>query len=101
MSGPKTGYIRYTLKHGNFFVGIASAAIAMMALALTVDAGIVDRHYREISIRPFLNFTSRSGDFSYEIKNSGLGPAVINALTFTSNGACKTYDENNSADWEK
>jgi hypothetical protein len=56
---------------------IASVAIALMALCLTLYNAKLDRDYKELSIRPFLHLKAETSDFHVGIINMGVGPAEI------------------------
>ena len=56
---------------------IASAAIALMALFLTIYNAKLDRDYKELSIRPFLHRHVETSDLHVGIINMGVGPAEI------------------------
>jgi len=56
---------------------IASVAIALMALFLTIYNAKLDRDYKELSIRPFLHLDVETSDFHVAIRNMGVGPAEI------------------------
>lgn len=67
----------YFLKHGSLFTSVASVAIAVMALFLTIYNARLDRQYKELSIRPFLHLDVETSDFHVGFLNTGLGPAEI------------------------
>jgi hypothetical protein len=67
----------YFLEHGSLFTSLASLAIALMALFLTIYNARLDRYYKELSIRPYLHLDVETFDFHVGFLNTGLGPAEI------------------------
>ncbi|SEN59395.1 hypothetical protein [Bradyrhizobium sp. OK095] len=67
----------HSIKYGSLLTSLASVAIAVMALFLTIHNARLDRQYKELSIRPFLHLDVETSDFHVGILNSGLGPAEI------------------------
>lgn len=65
------------LKYGSVFTSIASVAIALMALFLTIHNATLDRQYKELGIRPALHLDIETSDFHVGFLNTGLGPAQI------------------------
>lgn len=65
------------LKYGPLFTSVASVAIALMALFLTIYNASLDRKYKELSIRPALHLHVETSDFHVGILNAGIGPAEI------------------------
>jgi hypothetical protein len=65
------------LKHGPLFTSVASVAIALMALFLTIYNASLDRQYKELGIKPFLHLHVETSDFHVGFLNTGLGPAEI------------------------
>jgi hypothetical protein len=93
-------YVGFLLKHGNFFVSISAAAIALMSPWLTIDAGKIDREYREILIRPNVAKSVSGTDYTIRVKNGGLGPAVIKQIATKFGDECIEFNDNNTREWE-
>jgi len=92
-------FVAFTLKHGNFFVAISSAAIALMSLWLTIDAGLTDREYKELSIRPAVEHKINLSSFSWQIENAGLGPARIKRIITETSLGCFDTSKHTSQEW--
>jgi hypothetical protein len=75
----------HLLKHGSLYTSVASVAIALMALLLTVYSAWLDRQYKELSIRPFLHLHVETSDFHVGFLNAGLGPAEIKLVAMKFN----------------
>lgn len=64
-----------------FIIAVASAAIALTALAVAIWQGILMRRHNRLSLRPHLTFRQMMSEanpqFSLELLNNGLGPAII------------------------
>jgi len=65
-------------------VSISSVAISLASLWYAVSAQNYDREYRELLIRPRLDFDLSVNNIEIGIKNRGLGPAIINRYIFDS-----------------
>jgi len=57
-------------------ISCCSLLVAMASFVLTWIIQNRDAYYKELSITPHLAF-SIGGDFTYKVRNTGLGPAVI------------------------
>jgi len=90
----QTSFIKFTLKYGSFLVAIVSAAIALMALGLTIDSAMTDREYKELMIRPWIGWLIGFGKFSSQLENKGLGPAVIKRWVWNGSGECFDTSKN-------
>jgi hypothetical protein len=65
------------LRHSSLIISVASVAIALMALFFTIYNARLDRHYKELGIKPFLHLHVETSDFHVGFLNAGLGPAEI------------------------
>lgn len=64
-----------------FIIAVASIAIALSALAVAIWQGILMRRHNRLSLRPHLSFRQMMSEtnpqFSLELLNNGIGPAII------------------------
>ena len=64
-----------------FIIALASIAIALSALAVAIWQGILMRRHNRLSLRPHLTFRQMMSEanpqFSLELLNNGIGPAII------------------------
>ena len=64
-----------------FIIATASIAIALSALAVAIWQGILMRRHNRLSLRPHLMFRQMMSEanpqFSLELLNNGIGPAII------------------------
>jgi hypothetical protein len=72
-------------------VSIASLGVATRAVMLAETIQERDREYKELGMRPKLSFGT-SSIFTWRIKNSGLGPAVIKRWAMRFDDKCITTD---------
>lgn len=64
-----------------FIIALASIAIALSALVVTIWQGILMRRHNRLSLRPHLAFKQTMSEanpqFVLELLNNGVGPAII------------------------
>jgi hypothetical protein len=58
-----------------------------------MDAQKVDRDYKELSIRPRLQWSTHSTDLSVNLDNVGLGPALIKGFSMRVGGKCTRFEK--------
>ncbi len=74
-------------------IALCSMVIAGCSLGLTYISQERDLTYREASIQPILGFFADVDTFSFVLQNEGMGPAVINRITFGLDGKCYDSDD--------
>jgi hypothetical protein len=86
---------RFFSKYGSLAVSVLSLAVAVGSLAFTVNAQKVDRDYKELSIRPRLQWSTNGVDLSVNLDNVGLGPAMIKSFGMRVDGKCTALARGN------
>lgn len=68
----------------NTSIALASAAVALCALGVTIWQGKQNYKHNKLSVRPFLRtfeysdtLNSKTGRLTFELMNCGIGPAII------------------------
>jgi hypothetical protein len=79
---------RWAKEHGSLVVSASSLFIASLSLYFTIQAQKTDINYKELSIRPKLQWRSSATDFSINLDNVGLGPATIETFGMRVEGKC-------------
>jgi hypothetical protein len=74
-------------------IPVASLVVSFCALGYTIYAQWSDENYKELMIRPFLEVGGNK-NYSIEIGNFGLGPAVVKRITYISGDMCIDTDGN-------
>jgi len=81
----------------------AALVVAICALFLTVYQAHLSRRHNRISVSPSLtSFASRKsdeghGELRLELRNNGLGPALIDSFRFVLDDVDLTFDDSNEA----
>jgi hypothetical protein len=81
-------------KHLNSILSIISLCIASLSLYLSVTTQIDDRSYKELMLRPNVQLSvGERGDFSVDLINRGLGPALVMKSIYYLNGECLSFSD--------
>jgi hypothetical protein len=72
------------IKTGSLITSVCSLSIAAASLYYTLSAQSFDRDQRELLIRPKLSFLMYPDDLKINVRNVGLGPAIITRFAFNS-----------------
>lgn len=84
------------------FIALSSAIVALCALGTAIWQGYVTRQHNVLSVRPHLEIVVTSNDtrgISIDVKNGGLGPAIILCIDVTVRG--KTHRIKSSSDYQE
>jgi hypothetical protein len=75
--------------------------IAALSLYFTISAQRTDLQYKEVSIQPRVTLNGSNEDFSFNLRNVGLGPGVVSKITIKSGGKCISSDGKTFAEWNE
>jgi hypothetical protein len=73
----------------NTDISFIAAAIAFAAMAFTGWQAWISRKHNKLSVTPHLTIWEselNNGSYSYELRNNGIGPAIITSLQFFVDG---------------
>lgn len=67
------------------FTAIATTAIAIIALIVSINESKSTKEHNELSVKPILSMSTNSSSRNLSIRNDGLGPAILDSIIIMDN----------------